>query len=137
MMKLLQSERTSDINIDMESDRPWEEAMWSHFAGTIDQILAMGQKKREVYTKEYGGMILEPLREAGIDIDILEHLDIDFVDKDERKKPEDIMIGENTELGSIQKIVLETMGPEVFKRLNFHLSEEKIRVFTLPREKQK
>lgn len=97
------------------------------FAHNINDIVVSDSEVREKRTREYGGMVLNPLMDAGIPIETLEHLKVEFVNPAQRESKDKLSLaGANTDLGKIQREILKEFGKEVFVRLNLSVVEKKI-----------
>lgn len=107
----------------------------THLVNAIDQILQVDdEEKKNRLTMEYGSMVLSPLKDSGVPLETLEHLDIQFVAKKDRKEPKEIVIDEDTELGKIQKAIRDTLGVEVLRRLDINMSESLVRKYSPPKD---
>jgi len=93
-------------------------------ADKIDAITSKPREERTRLTHEYIPMILQPLAEAGVPIETLEHLDIEFVDPDMRRNLNDIKVEVGTWTGMIQTEISRVLGPEILSRLDLSYSEE-------------
>lgn len=90
----------------------------------IDSLLGKEGEERNRLSEGLIGMILEPLREGGVAIRVLEHVDVEFREHDVPAKPDD-----DPSIVEMKVILKAKLGEQVAARINLSLTKERVNIF--------